>query len=92
MLMNIQIFFVKIQAISDSFESANIFIVDDFNTEIKKPSLFTPFLNGFTYDCYLIRNDTLLLPSDAFTYVCDALGSVSWLDHVLSIHSSLYVN
>ena len=33
----------KIQAISDSFESTNIFIIDDFNADIKKPSLFTPY-------------------------------------------------
>ena len=37
----------KIQAISDSFESTNIFIIGDFNADIKNPSLFTPFLNAF---------------------------------------------
>ena len=39
--------FGKIQAINDSFESANIFIIGDFNVDIKSPSLFTPFLNTF---------------------------------------------
>ena len=78
----------KIQAISDSFESTNIFIIGDFNADIKNPSLFTPFLNAFINDCHLIASDTLLLPSDAFTYVSDAHGSRSWLDHVLTTHSS----
>ena len=67
----------KIQAISDSFESTNIFIIGDFNADIKNPSLFTPFLNAFINDCHLIASDTLLLPSDAFTYVSDAQGSRS---------------
>ena len=78
----------KIQAISDSFESTNIFIIGDFNVDIKNPSLFTPFLNTFINDCHLIASDTLLLSSDAFTYVSDAHGSRSWLDHVLTTHSS----
>ena len=78
----------KIQAISDSFESTNIFIIGDFNADIKNPSLFTPFLNAFINECHLIASDTLLLPSDAFTYVSDAHGSRSWLDHVLTTHSS----
>ena len=50
----------KIQAISDSFESTNIFIIGDFNADIKNPSF---------YDCHLIASDTLLLLSDAFTYL-----------------------
>ena len=78
----------KIQAISDSFESTNTFIIGDFNADIKNPSLFTPFLNAFINDCHLIASDTLLLPSDAFTYASDAHGSRSWLDHVLTTHSS----
>ena len=40
----------KIQAISDSYELANIFIIGDFNADIKKPSLFIPFLNAFIND------------------------------------------
>ena len=36
----------KIQAISDSFESTNIFIIGDFNADVKEPSFFTPFLNA----------------------------------------------
>ena len=78
----------KIQAISDSFESTNIFIIGEFNADIKKPSLFTLFLNAFINDCHLIPSDTLLLSSDAFTYVSDAHSSRSWLDHVLTTHSS----
>ena len=78
----------KIQAISDSFESTNIFIIGDFNADIKKPSLFIPFLSAFINDCHLIASDTLLLPSDVFTYGSDAHGSRSWLDHVLTTHSS----
>ena len=77
----------KIQAISDSFESTNIFINGYFNAGIKKPSLFTPYLNAFVNDS-MIPSDTLLLPSDAFTYVSDAHGSRSWLNHVLTTHSS----
>ena len=74
----------KIQAVSDSFVSANIFIIGD----LKNPSLFSPFLSTFIKDCHLIPSDTLLLPSDAFTYASDAHGSRRWLDHVLS-HSSI---
>ena len=44
----------KIQAISDSFEPTNIFIISDFNADIKNPSLFTPFLNAFINDGHLI--------------------------------------
>ena len=60
-----------------------MFIIGDFNADI-----CTPFLNAFINDCHLIPGDTLLLPSDAFTYVSDAHGSRSWLDHVLTTHSS----
>ena len=38
-----QVILGKIQAISDSFESANIFIIGDFNANIKKPSLLLHF-------------------------------------------------
>ena len=51
-------------------------------------SLFTLFLNVFINDCHLIPRDTLLLPSDAFTYVSDAHCSGRCLDHVLTTHSS----
>ena len=78
----------KIQAISDSFESANTFIFGESNEDIKKPSLFTPFLIAFINDCHLISSDTLLLPSDAFTYISDAHRSRSWLNHLLSTYSS----
>ena len=79
----------KIQSISDSFESANIFIIGDFNADIKKPSLFTQFFNAFINNCPLIPNDTLLLPSDAFTYVVDVLGSRSCSPPTLVTHQYL---
>ena len=34
----------KIQAISDSFQSSNIFIIGDFNADLTKTGLFLPFL------------------------------------------------
>ena len=78
----------KIQAISDSFESTNTFIIGDFNADIKNPSLFTPFLNAFINDCHLIASDTLLLPSDAFTYVSDAQGiTVAYNNSFRIIHN-----
>ena len=78
----------KIQAISDSFESTNIFIIGDFNANISKPSLFSPHLDAFINECHFIPSDIRCLPPDSFTYVSDAHGTTSWLDHVLTTHSS----
>ena len=78
----------KIQAITDSFDSSNIFIVGDFNADLIKTSLFSPFLNSFISECHFIPSDIKYLPPDSFTYVSDAHGSRSWLDHVLCTHSS----
>ena len=78
----------KIQAITDSFESSNIFIVGDFNADLIKTSLFSPFINSFISECHFIPSDIKYLPPDSFTCVSDAHGSRSWLDHVLCTHSS----
>ena len=78
----------KIQAISYSYDSRNIFIVGYFNADLTKTSLFSPFLNSFISECHFIPSDIKYLPPDAFTYVSDAHGSRSWLDHVLCTHSS----
>ena len=78
----------KIQAITDSFDSSNIFIVGDFNADLIKTSLFSPFLNSFISECHFIPSDIKYLTPDSFTYVSDAHGSRSWLDHVLCTHSS----
>ena len=82
----------KIQAISDSFDSSNIFIVGDFNADLIKTSLFSPFLNYFISECHFIPSDIKYLPPDSFTYVSDAHGSRSWLDHVLCTHSLIYLS
>ena len=78
----------KIQAISDSFESTNIFIIGDCNANISKPSLFSPHLDAFINECNFIPSDIRCLPPDSFTYVSDAHDTTSWLDHVLTTHSS----
>ena len=78
----------KIQAISDSFESSNSFIIRDFKAELIKTNLFSPFINSFISECHFIPSDIKYLPPDSFTYVSDAHGSRSWLDHVLCTHSS----
>ena len=59
---------------------------------LRTPVFLLHFSMLFINDCRLIASDTLLLPSDAFTYVNDAHGSRSWLNHVLitrSSHSSI---
>ena len=79
----------KIQTICDSFESTNIFIIGDCNANISKPSPFSPHLNAFIInECNFIPSDIRCLPPDYFTYVSEAHGTTSWLDHVLSTHSS----
>ena len=78
----------KIHAISDSFESSNIFIIGDFNADLTKTSLFSPFLNSFINECHFIPSDIKYLPPDLFTHGSDAHGSRSWLDHVFCTHSS----
>ena len=45
-----QVLLGKIKAIRDSFESANIYIVCDFNVEINKPSLFSPCFSVFHFN------------------------------------------
>ena len=52
----------KIQAISDSFESSNIFIIGDFNADLIKTSLFSQFLNSFISECHFIPSDIKYLP------------------------------
>lgn len=61
-------------------------IMGDFNANLMSTghSLFGKHLVNFCNDNDYIISSKSLLPPDSYTYVCEARGTHSWLDHVVS--------
>ena len=83
-----------LNAIMEEVDCSSINVVGDFNSDI---------LNGASHNsrqlaCFCESNEyiwssKLLLPNDTFTYVSDAWGTQSWLDHFISTedgHSTIH--
>jgi hypothetical protein len=77
----------KVSDIIDDYHSPNVFILGDFNANIRKPTRFGNIVNMYCNDENLIMADKLLLPTDSYTFVSSAHDTVSWLDHVITTNS-----
>ena len=78
----------KIQTIVDEHESNHVVVVGDFNAHPGKP--FGNEMLGFSYesDFHVSDIEELGIDSNTFTYLSDAHGTTSWLDHIVSTNSA----
>ena len=77
----------KLQCIIDSAQTPHIFILDDFNADIQSTSMFGAELIDFCNNNNLCFVDREKLPPDSFTFVSQAYGTISWLDHCITTTS-----
>ena len=61
-------------------------IVGDWNTNIRNggESTFARHMSQLCMDNSYILSSQALIPTDSYTHVSEAWGSVSWLDHIVS--------
>ena len=65
-------------------DSTCITVVGDYNANVQKYANFAMLLKGFCDQFKYIWTSYNKLPKDTYTYVSDAWGSHSWLDHSIS--------
>ena len=65
-------------------DSSCIAIVGDFNANVRNNANFAALLNEFCQQFRYVWSSRNILPNDTYTYVSDAWGSFSWLDHCIS--------
>ena len=73
--------------IIEDFSSPYVYSCSDFNANVLSHSRFGDELRRLCSDNLLCLSDTLLLPSDTFTFISSSHDTVSWLDYVLSTTS-----
>ena len=79
-------YMMKLQVLVESVDNANLGIDCDFNNA-SSASMFGKLVEDFAAQQDLIISGNACLPSDTITYLSDAHGTVSWLDHCISTHS-----
>lgn len=67
-------------------ECPNMCMLGDFNAGTT--NMFGQLLSSFCKDNDFTVSDQILLPADSFTYISDAHGSTSWIDHCISSNSA----
>ena len=77
----------KLQCIIDSASTPYIFIFGDFNADIQSTSVFGAELIDFCDNNNLCFIDKDKLLPDSFTFVSQAHGTTSWLDHCITTAS-----
>ena len=77
----------KLQCIIDSANTPYIFILGDFNADIQSTSMFGAELIDFCDNNNLCFIDKEKLLPDSFTFVSQAHGTTSWLDHCITTAS-----
>ena len=74
-----------LHTIVDSLDSSCITIVGDFNSNVSNEnSIFSHHLDTFCTMYEYTWSSKNHLPPDTFTYISDAWGSTSWLDHCIT--------
>lgn len=72
-------------AVMDELDTTCYTVVGDWNANLKQSdSPFAKLLTEFCQERQLIISSTKMLPSNSYTYVSEAWGTTSWLDHVIS--------
>ena len=74
----------KLQCIIDSANTPYILILGDFNADIQSTSMFGAELIDFCDNNNLCFIDKEKLSPDSFTFVSQAHGTTSWLDHCIT--------
>ena len=77
----------KLQCIIDSANTPYVFILGDFNADIQNISIFGAELLDFCDNNTLCFLDKEFLSPDLFTYISQAHGTPSWLDHCITTTS-----
>ena len=75
-----------INSFIQDLDTTNFIIIGDWNANLREGSnsLFAPHMLHFCNDQDYIISSKELLPEDSYTFVSDAWGSLSWLDHAVS--------
>ena len=74
----------KIKIIIESANTPYVYVLGDFNADIQSDSVFGSELVEF---CNLNKRDfidRIILPSSSFTFISQAHGTTSWLDHCIT--------
>ena len=74
----------KLHNIVSECDSSCISIVGDFNANVKTNANFAVLMKEFCEQFNYVWTSCKMLPNDTYTYVSDAWGSCSWLDHCIS--------
>ena len=75
----------KLHAIIEELDTSSVTVVGDFNANISNPeSIFSQHLNHFCELHDYLCSSRSFLPDTTYTYVSDAWGTTSWLDHCIS--------
>lgn len=72
----------NLSVICENHQNPNLCILGDFNAS--STNMFGSIFKSFCQDQNLILSDDILLPNGTFTYVSEAHGSCSWIDHCVS--------
>ena len=73
----------NIACILAELDCSCIYILGDWNSNMNG-GVFIEHLKHFISDNNLLLSSELLLPADSFTYLSEAWGTTSWLDHCVS--------
>jgi len=77
----------KIQCIIETASTPYTFVLGDFNANISSDSVFGTELIDFCDTNNLCFIDKYMLLPDSFTYISQAHGTTSWLDHCITTSS-----
>ena len=64
-------------------ECTCVYILGDYNSDIKRDSLFRKYLSDFVKEIDCVVADYEFL-SDGYTYLSESWGTTSWIDHCIS--------
>lgn len=79
----------KVDSLMKDCNTPNVFAIGDFNADVcKNQHLFGGELLKFCTSTKYILSDVQLCSNDTFTFFSEAHSSTSWLDHIMSTHSS----
>ncbi|XP_070534996.1 uncharacterized protein [Ptychodera flava] len=83
-------YLLEIDSILLDIDTANVFVIGDWNADVTSDTGFGQELKKHCEQSgYIISDvDLLGLDSDSFTYVSDAHGSTSWIDHCVTTEIS----
>ena len=74
----------KIKIIIESANTPYVYVLGDFNADIQSDSVFGSELVEFCNLNKLDFIDRIILPSSSFTFISQAHGTTSWLDHCIT--------